>query len=244
MQVDSVKQVIIEYHTSNLPPPYQHKYKLRCKILKDLELHFELTYLNRDTLTEDEILEEGFSLHDDFQWSGSLPEVWSVSLQEEISQTTFENKEKDLMITVDQGEKKGPHDTSRWEYFLQEMIQGIYEVSQKEDALRIKILKVGQSKSSAEIVFVFRMREIKINPLKQVTDFSISWEMGRSLLKDIYSLEYFYDESLRKEPSNTGYYIDLGDGMWYQLGKAAQNPHPDNKATERIIAYFDKYFTD
>ena len=67
----------LKYQTAeNIPAPFAHAIEINGSLDQELELSFELTYLDREDLTEDEILEEGFTTNDNFTWKGTLPKVW------------------------------------------------------------------------------------------------------------------------------------------------------------------------
>ena len=65
----------LKYQTAeNLPAPYAHAIEINGKFAQNqvdetplLELSFELTYLGREDFTEEELLEEGFTINDDFE---------------------------------------------------------------------------------------------------------------------------------------------------------------------------------
>jgi hypothetical protein len=65
MKFDNLK---INYTTNQVPPPYAHEYSLNIAFNgKNLEVGFELNYIHRDDISQEEIAAEGFSENDDFK---------------------------------------------------------------------------------------------------------------------------------------------------------------------------------
>lgn len=58
-----MKKIIAQYQTIQLPPPYSFDYQLIISPKADgLEVDFKLHYTDRDELSEEEILDEGFTM--------------------------------------------------------------------------------------------------------------------------------------------------------------------------------------
>ena len=220
-------QVTISYQTLHLPPPYAFAYTLRLDFLPEaLQIDFQLEYLNRSALTEEEILDEGYSLDDSFQWNGTLDLVWSRELKPAISETDLqEETEEDINIWIHfdvANEKKGlVTNPDEWEYRLQEVIQAIYEKAGHEKPLQMKFVDRQSGKRTFyELTGSFASRQCIINKK------SISWQQMQSLMSEVFSMDFEGEWS--KNPEDDGLWIDPDGLSGYQAvhhqmsGKKAQ----------------------
>ena len=75
----------LQFQTSDLvPPPYSYAIEINAKEKSGkLEVEFELTYMDRDSLSKNEIEDEGFSNNDDFKWTGLLNASWLFLLKKQ-----------------------------------------------------------------------------------------------------------------------------------------------------------------
>lgn len=242
-----IKKVSIKYETTDYPPPYSYHYQLDCELQEEnLKVSLDLQYTDRDLIDEDEIYAEGFSLNDDYFWKGILPEVWLRAFQDFLGSVSLAQKSdtESLFVKIqydnDQKKEGFPEDIRKWEYFLQELIQAVYETDRKELPLKIRFLKHKTSGDDTLYDFnvFFARRDILLKELNNKREYKISWEEGKNLLKQIYMLDFL--EGSDKKPADEGHFIDPGDGYWYKLGKDAVNPHVTNNAVEKIQNFFSK----
>lgn len=232
---DNLSQVSIAYHTPDLPPPYCYAYALEAKFVPSgLEFSFKLTYTDREDLDEDEIFEEGFTLNDDYEGSGSLPKAWSETLTSLLQKTNWTNSKKNLSlhVKVEDVEKNllegSPSDIEVWNYFLQELMQGIYEINQMELPLDFRYREIEKS-GELEIALhaSFAQREAHITFAQSGTPEkkqALPWKELKKLLKAIYTPDYLPGNAKEGIPTKRGKFINPGDGRWYMFGKAALNP--------------------
>ncbi|MGB5926852.1 MAG: hypothetical protein WBH03_01695, partial [Cyclobacteriaceae bacterium] len=119
------------YHNGSTPPPYNYEYKLQLSLTGkgDISTRYELNYRFRDELTEHDIMEEGFTMNDDFEWEGKLPKVWRGELLKMLDKTTWPKDQKQAARTEpyirlfckaeDDSVTKGvPAEVEAWDYFL------------------------------------------------------------------------------------------------------------------------------
>lgn len=63
----------VGFETGSVPPPFNYTYTLDGTFQPDgLSVHYVLTYRFRDQATQDEILSQGYTNHDDIDWNGHL----------------------------------------------------------------------------------------------------------------------------------------------------------------------------
>jgi len=234
-RIDSLE---INFQTLTLPPPFSHSYRISVT-LKDDEpkIRFEIQYTEREQLSEEEILEEGFTPEDDYQWEGTLPKTWKFALLEKLrnSKKLYDTPRPhaqqalSLNISYENGEHTHgiPNNAETWEYFAQEMIQAIYEISRKEMPLEISYLEVSsREKIQLSIRPSFSKRNVRVisDVSGQKKQQDHDWAMLKPLLEAIYLPDYNTELASHKEPRKPGSYISPGDGLWYKLGEAVTNP--------------------
>ncbi len=232
-----------------VPPPYKMRYQLSGTLTDDgLEVSYERHYLDRDELSEEEILEEGFTLDDDFAWSGVLPAVWNDELRRRWQQTTTLRPADAATLrlsvrTADGTLARGvPSDPPVWEYLLQELTQAVFEAAGHEGRLLLRYAEVlpdGQSRGwQLEPAFrdrtLRRVRTRHGQPEGEAT--TLPWAALKPLLKQLYLPDYNPEAAHDALPRTPGHYVDSGDGLWYELDKGLSAPSGNPAALERLRA--------
>ncbi|MDJ1467352.1 hypothetical protein [Xanthocytophaga flava] len=229
----------IKYETAaSIPPPYCYYYHIKGLVSpNDIKIDFSWVYHNREGLTQEEIEDEGFTGQDDFSWKGNISRIW-LPLMEELlknSRTTTKTDTNDqpfLELTFKTQKNvifQGcPDSIWNWEYFLQEFIQGIYETSGKEAPLLIRYKKIAaQSTLFCSLKIQFKDRSVSIQTRlndAKMQQKSGNWDEMKELLELIFSLSFISEKAEKREPHLQGSYIDIGENLWYELGKVALNP--------------------
>lgn len=226
---DSFDKIIFLYDTGPIPPPFCYKYSIEISIdsSDNFFVDLGLSYYDRDDITEEELFDEGFSLEDDFQWSGSLPNVWgkdilkklrSANWRKKISPDVNGSEFKVKIMNLNQSEILRPSDTKQWEIFMQEIIQAIFELAAKEAPLIISFSTRASEEEidQADFEFSFAHKTIRISNQKN-SQKSMEWEEGQKLLKYIFGFDYLPEHASEKVPKPVGNYISPGDGWWYEL---------------------------
>ncbi len=239
----------IQYETPpGLPPPYCYYFHLVGRVVEGApQVTFDWVYTHREDLSEEEITAEGFTADDDYHWQGTLHQVWLQQLEKNVVKTQAlthpDENDPYLHITAETPHRvlfRGhPRNLTEWEYFLQELVQAIYETSGKEAALRLRFRKVGPDGKAAEVsvVISFRDRSVTRNGPGKVP--APTWEAMPGELQSIYALEYDAEAALPKAPSAPGYYLDPGEDRWYELGKSAKNPSGRKNHMAAVTRFID-----
>ena len=165
------------YQNATLPPPYANELTISVtKKSESIKINFKQEYLYRDEISIEEIMQEGFPLDEKYQWEGNLPIIWfdeSLILFKKSTLIKDEKKvaKKEPKIWIKYQDEKGgfsegmPGDTASWEFFLQELIQAVYEKGKMEKALTIRLLLNKKSKSISVSVrpsFVNRILNVSV----------------------------------------------------------------------------------
>jgi len=246
----NIKTLEISFRTLSAPPPFSHHYRLKIDLSQaEPQTDFEINYTEREQLSEEEILEEGFTLEDDHQWQGALPKSWKFAIIDELrkSKKLFEEPKPhiqqllELDITYENGEQTAgiPNNPETWEYFTQEIIQAIYELSKKEMPLEISYLEISpKAKTRISISPSFSRRKVNVvaesGGQKKQTEHD--WDQLKPLLEAVYLPDYDAELASDKVPAKPGSYISPGDGLWYELGKAVTNPGEKKDAVGEMSA--------
>jgi hypothetical protein len=221
-----MKSLILRFQTSALiPAPYAHAIEIIFSFgQKNLEYKFELEYLDRDQLTEEEILDEGFSLEDNLILSGKLPTVWKEQLDSLLQKTekTYPQELEDDQEFWDieiGSENYYPKNTKHWKEFIEELQQAVVEQNKLENPLQITIIRAdNQTQKEYKIKGNFEHKSLTIESSEKQSQ--LPWTKLKPLLKDFYSAEFDYDKATEKLPKKTGLFINFGDEYWFELGKS------------------------
>ncbi len=235
-------KLTIHFETSaQLPPPYSYRYTLvLIPVGTSLNANLQLTYTYRDELDADEIEAEGFTDNDDYQWKGDLEKVWRDELEKVLSRTrldegSIQEEAADFLTLEWETEtiKRGtPRNTEDWQYLAQELLQAIYETSEKERPFELHILDTtSQGTREAVLTASFRSRSAQI---KRIVDGKSSlrfypWQDLPSLMEVLYAADWLTDIAATQKPKRNGLYLNPGDDLWYEWGKQIVEPGKGGK---------------
>lgn len=245
----AITGLVLEYDSGILPPPFSHVFRLALEWSKgDLETQLDLHYTDREGLSEEELLDEGFSLQDDYRFAGKINSNWIHALQGLLGETHWSNKpleEGSIVVSFlpKQGKEdiKTPSNQEEWLLLAQEIIQAIYETSKKEAPLSIRYQKVEASQTRACVLTLyFATRTVVVSI--EGKDKSISWKEATKLMKLVFTPDYDYSKASPSPGKQPGAYLDCGDGYWFSLGKGVTNSHPSFDAVQKIKSTFDRFF--
>ena len=240
----------IQYETeASMPAPYAHFYRLRVGFEPaQLGVDYQLGYLDRENLTEEEIAAEGFTSDDDFSWRGTLPAVWKEEVERLVSQTTLRTQSNHpgqayfVLVFRDEAgnESEGePINRAPWEYTAQELVQAVYETAQRERPLHVRYKKVRADGTYHRLLLTLRfgVRRVEMDlersargapPARTQPDAPIrrevDWHQLKDLLRLVYVPDYHPENARSKEPRGSGTFLDSGDGFWYEFGASVKNP--------------------
>lgn len=216
----------LQYQTSDLvPPPYAYAVEIKLEALNnELHVDFELTYIDRDGLTEEEILDEGFSDQDDLKWTGTLNSSW-LSYYQEFADSVDLKKKSELRSgedfwNIEIGNKKGyPIDNKYAAIFIQEIQQAAFEAKEREAPLNILVERIS-SEGKKSYVFKASFKDRIYSEEQNGISVPHKWEELNSLLQDIFMGEFRPEQASHKKPTRSGIFLNIGDELWYELGKS------------------------
>ena len=240
------KTLAIKFQTSGVtPPPYAYFFTLTlAKKGEGLEVDFDQQYLDRDELEEEAILEEGFEVNSDYAWKGGLPAVWKKELEKVLAKNSYKTEQKtkevedyiELVFPNDSGGEESlfPTKTTDFEYFLQEIMQAIYEVAGREQPFVLEyrnIDRLGETVIGCLAVFAERSFAVQRNdePSKK-----LPWKWTQEVVGTVFMADFLMEDASRQVPKFSGKYLSLGDGLWYEFGETLVEPTADSEVLVRI----------
>ena len=216
-----MRDLSISFLTQQVPPPFAHGYTLSIyQQGKVWEIKFQLEYLQRESLEEEEILEEGFSGNDDFEWTGKLPEVWVQVLDKWLKASAFgaeQPKEacNHLFVEYTNNGKSGfPMNFQEWEYVLEELIQAIYEMANKE---RPFMLQLVNAKQGLDITLHARFATRSFT--RKGGEHPLPWEYLKVVLGHIENLDII--EIPKTKPAQKGYWLTFDREQYFEIKSEA-----------------------
>jgi hypothetical protein len=242
---------IIRFQTApSTPAPFSHydTFKLYIDSESKINVDFSITYIDRDALTEDEILNEGFTLNDNFSWKGGLNPLWIDEFQKLLSNSKIIRKREEdeyqdfIEVELEEDGKRVtiyPVVKEKWQYFLQELMQAIFEVSKKEEPFKLSYLDIqGQASVLLEFEASFATKTFKSSK-NGGTDTILPWAQLQTVMDTVYRAEFVDDHAVESKPTKSGKYLSAGDGLWYQLGVAVVETTSKSKDLQKIERLFD-----
>jgi hypothetical protein len=221
-----MKSFNIRYQTSELvPAPFANAVEIKAEIdnKNQIKYSFELTYIDRNQLTEDEILEEGFSLDDDIKLAGTLNANWTAAYETLLTDThkTYIKElkdDQDFWEIEIENEVFYPRKPKTWKTFIEEFQQAVYEQNKLEKPLEITILRP-ESDTDKQIIVKgsFENRSLIVEKKGLITR---DWKELNVFLKNVFVGDFDYENSLEKAPARAGIFVNLGDEYWFEVGKS------------------------
>lgn len=249
LKTEDLSKLEITYDSGIIPPPFSHIFKIKVgfgKASMDTQLYLE--YTHREELSEEEILDEGFTLNDDYTFQGEIPNIWATPLQtlyakSKWTSTKLSEEEGGISLLVKDSQGKVyrtvPSNQQDWMILAQDIIQAIYEISKKEAPLKIHYLIIGEKENTSiqlQMNFSSRSVAVVVNGNKKTAD----WEETKKLLSNVFTPDYDYGIAKEQKPTKAGEYIECGDGFWHDVKKGLINIDKGYDAVQYIQEGFHK----
>lgn len=242
----AITTIRIEYLDNFSPPPFAHQYVLEIDCRNKFpKLQYSLCYLERDSLSEEEILDEGFTLNDDFSWQGNLPPTWQQVIQEELKKWNWSSTQEEvqrLYVAVTPSGGNMLYLTAEQEeealLFVQELIQALYEKSKKEYPLIMEMKEVMPNGTAYlfHLEASFLHRRITVEEKPGNFHRSHNWRTLFPFLERIDTLEFDISRGQQEPGKKPGAYLNFGDGTWYHYSTAVKATN--KQAGEELLNYF------
>jgi len=255
MLITELKHLEIKFETADiLPPPFSHQILLSLDFQNDfIDTKFEIAYTYRDELSDEEILDEGFTGEENVAWAGELSNAWKVPILELLAQMPEKSNQKaiqeeqNFLELVVNGKTYGnPKNQEEWEYLLQELSQAVYETYGKELPFSLTFKKVDSNKSVSIFELILHYTDRRVEAYTEVDSMkrsrSLTWEEASELIGQVFVGDFFPDKASKNEPKSIGKFITVGDGLWYEFTKSLKNPNGNRAYITSLYQRFEEYF--
>jgi hypothetical protein len=242
---------IIRYQTApSVSAPFAHysTYKLFIDSASKIKVDFSINYIDRNELSEEEILDEGFTMDDNYAWKGTVPAIWIAEFQEMLQASHIirkrEEKEFEDFVEIELEEDETrvtvyPVNKEKWAYFLQEFMQAIFETSGRENPFVFTYLEIDDAAETLiDLKASFAEKSFVYNTNKG-TEQQLGWKELERVMDTIYKASFLDEFAVEKRPTKKGKYLTAGDGLWYQLGVGVVETTAKSKDLPKIEALFD-----
>lgn len=200
----------ISFQTQGVPAPFAFAVVMRLSLERQAVLmDFDLQYLDRDDLTDEEIIAEGYTLDDDFEWKGEIGENWIEPLQTLLQSDFQVDPLEEHYLHLQQDGKDLGFPSSGNEVVVQELMQAALEGGKREEPLTLSY----RSKSdSGTVVWEFQHRKVYLN------DSHLPWDKALELMKIAYQVDY---EEMKAKKKAFVESISLDAVHWYPMTNKA-----------------------
>lgn len=236
------KNITIEYHYLDVPAPFCYTKTLKISTT-DTTLHVDylLEYTDRENFSQDELEDEGFTGEDNESWKGNLNIGWLETLTTLTDYTKGEKatSANESVVHVDNELLDTYGNESRWDYFIQEITQAIYETATWEQPLTIRFCKKDTDKApiqKLQVSFATRTALLTAGDKNK----TVEWNNIQQLLKLYYLQEFKEGEHSNKVPNQAGIYSDPSDGLWYDIKNSSTVLNKTQK--EKLLGILEEIF--
>ncbi len=226
----------------DIPAPFSHVYSLHGHLNGPFELEYSIHYTDREDLTEDEILEEGFTLDDDRQCKGQVPAVWQNEVLRLLTRTKAAKQPKpgthDLILNLTSSDgsiaELRPGNQPEWEYLLQELAQALLESAKQEAPLHLQFCSQRSAEQQLiQVEISFAERQGQLIQTKRAP-IHLPWATCKEVIKLTFTLDLDPELALDHLPKQRGFFVSTVPGQWYEGGVAAKSPSARNNVLGKL----------
>ncbi len=227
----SFKSLQIRYQTAAIMPgPFAHFYTLTLTPTgqNTLQTEISIEYPDREELDEEDIIGEGFTLDDSFNWQGTLPKTWLDAVTPHTVNAKLKPLDEDklgenddffevtLVTTAGQTKQGTPASRDAWQYLAQELIQATYEAAGREHPFELTYVDNTQvSSGELRLTASFSQRTLTVTTDGKTRP--LPWDELQRIMSQVYSAEYNPDEALLNKPKQDGRFLNMGNDEWYNI---------------------------
>jgi len=198
-------RIELSYQTQGIPAPYAFSaYFNIWKGDKHLDLEFKQQYLDREEVSAEEVLAEGFSENDDYNWNGELSGNWGAALDTLLNAELLDHPQNDFYIHLAKEDHQGfpnlPDDV-----LIQELIQAVFEASKREAPLTFSFSLNGKEQS---LSWHFTSRAAFLDQKE------VKWQDSITLMQSLYAAELDEMKSSKKPVERS---ISFDSKNWIEL---------------------------
>ena len=218
---------------SDIPAPYHFEAIFNFKGFENdhLSLSLHIQYIEREDFTNEELIAEGLSIEDKFEWSGNLPLIWKNRLALSFSKYksgSCDPKDAEPFIAIEASNSSTyvPRFLEFEENLVQELMQAIFEEAGKEYPLflgfQFKDINDSWNKYQGEMSFAnlnFTYSDAS-GKVETITD----WDKLQDIINMIFIAEFINEKAFEELKKTNTFSIFPGDGYWYTAGDSLRKP--------------------
>lgn len=229
------KSAQIRFQTArSLPAPYAYFFTLsvRPAFKEYLAVDLNITYPDRDDIDEDELIAEGYTRNDDFQWSGRLGNAWLQAVEALVRKTKIDALNEDeltedddfweITLTADDGSQTAgmPKNYEDWQYLIQELMQATYESAGRErpfELIYLELQRGGDVEVRLQASFADRTIKVETIQDRRSRSKTLLWKQLQPIMATIYGVDFDEEAIELKRPRRDGTWLNLGQEEWYDV---------------------------
>lgn len=218
---------------NNVPAPYHFEalFDFKPSDSESFFLTLNIQYLDREDFTNDELITEGLSVEDKFEWSGELPSIWKNRLSNSFlkyKSGSCDPKDAEPFIAIETPNSLTfvPRFLEFEENLIQEFMQAIFELAGKEYPLFLGF----QFKDHNDVWNKFQGEISFANLNFSYTNFEgaiqiiSDWDKLQELMNTLFIAEYNTEKAFEDLKKSQVFAIFPGDGFWYIAGDSLRKP--------------------
>jgi len=233
---------IVLQSAEHIPPPYAYKLDIELEYFPNgLKSKVNWVFTDRESLSEQEIIDEGFEPNGDFLWSGNLSDLWanylsSLPNQIHLSDTTL--LEGDIQISIFKGnELYVPESPKLWILFAQELFQASLELVQIELPLHIFFqISMADIQHSCEVDVSFLKLQGRRRKQGNEAELALPWPNCQRLMSLLFEGEESGDP-INKPSKLNAISFSIDRKNWMVYGKNYN--HSENEWVSKVLAILD-----
>jgi hypothetical protein len=218
---------------SDIPAPYHFEAIFDFKGFENdlLSLSLHIQYVEREDFTSEELISEGLSLEDTFEWSGDLPMIWKNRLALSFSKYksgSCDPKDAEPFIAIEATNSSTfvPRFLEFEENLVQELMQAIFEMAEKEYPLflgfQFKNIDETWNKYQGELSFA--NLNFTYSDASGRVEIISDWDKLQDLMNAIFIAEFINEKATEDLKKANTFSIFPGDGFWYTAGDSLRKP--------------------
>ncbi len=226
---------------NNVPPPYHLEAVFRFSdfLSPNPKVAVDIQYLDREDFTKEELLGEGLTEENSFQWEGSISLAWRNRMAtnfEKYKSGSCNPKDAEPFITLELTDTstRVPRFLEMEEGLIQEFMQAVFEIAGKELPLYLGFQFKNEfdvwNRIEGEMSF-FELNYRYTNSSGQIEVLS-DWDKLQELMNLVYIAEFQSDKAKEDLTKKEVFAVFPGDGRWYIAGDSLRKPSGNNQ-------YFD-----
>lgn len=222
----------------HIPPPYSYELTIELRATESsIQAQVSYVFTNREELTEQEILDEGFEPDGDFAWQGKLPQNWLRyfhQLPNNLNPACEAIQVGDVEISIENNAQLFvPQLPDTWILFAQELFQAALEMEKVEKPLHIYFRFQGTVlPSNCEVDVSFARLSGKRKTADKAPEAEILWTDCQLLMALLFEGEETAGPI--KKPSSQDLVAFSSDNqLWYVFGKNYH--HAENEWVGKVL---------